>query len=677
VWEKPGQLEGAMKGWMGCLVIGLGLIANVSKAQVTLEQLAAAEAGQLAAVSPEARPQFGTFYSWQKPWQAPSPANFFSELTLYDLGDGHYLLDDRELDYAALSSLFPVTAESEGGAVMSEGVGEGCGLWLGINRDTSSNVVLTLHNTRPSQTYQLWSLTNLALTNWMAETNVTGASGTLTDVLIPMHGRTNLFLKATEYRDYQVDTNSTFSGLGYAETGIDPPDSMGAVGPQHFVELLNGQDNNPAIAVYTKSGALVAWTNTADFFRINTNYPSGSRMVDPRILYDHQHQRWVACAIDIFGSQQVLLAVSNGDSPTNLSTGWTRHLIDARRTDIVTDFTTLGLDGSGLYISVSHWLGTNAGQTIVAIKKPEIYQGILITNRFEVYVTNTLPVWIVQPAVNFDESTTNDYAWFVVKGPPDLSSNYQGGAIYYRRMQWTGTNAAWAENNWIAVTNSVGTYRDYYDLDGTNIIDIVPSGISIYAPNKDGVPLNLHTVGSRLAMTSIRNGYLWTCQPIGLSGTNGTYTGNETGTNVDRTGAQWLRFRVDTTNGTLSYDSHGRIYDQSSTTNAFYYYFPSLAVNCAGDMVLGFSGSSADSYIGAYYSWRTAGGASLEHPRFIQAGRTNYAVLDRRWGDYSATTSDPVDDWSFWSIQQYADPSGDPEGQYVWKTVIAKIRPAP
>jgi hypothetical protein len=53
----------------------------VSRAQVTLEQLAAAEAGQLDAVPPEARPQFGTFYSWQKPWQAPSPANLFPELT--------------------------------------------------------------------------------------------------------------------------------------------------------------------------------------------------------------------------------------------------------------------------------------------------------------------------------------------------------------------------------------------------------------------------------------------------------------------------------------------------------------------------------------------------------------------------------------------------------------------
>jgi chitodextrinase len=491
------------------VVVALGAIfsLNVSQGQVTWDELLAAEEGKLSAVKPEDLPIYGTFFSWQKPWQAPAPANFFPELTVYDLGYGRFLMDDRDLDCPLVNALAALMTESEGGEpaqmMMAEGVGEGCGLWLSISRNTSSNVVLTLHNTRPAQNYVVWSLTNLALTNWVVETNVTGASGNLTDVLVAMLGRTNLFLKATEYRDYQVDTNATFSGLGYANTAIDPPDSMGAVGPEHFVELLNGDGANPSIAVYTKSGTLVAWTNTLDFFRIDSNYPSGYRMVDPRILYDHQAQRWIACAIDVTDSQQVLLAVSNGDSPTNLATGWSRYLVDARRNGIVTDFTTLGLDGNGLYISVSHWLGTNAGQTVVAIKKPEIYQGILITNRFEIYVTNTLPVWVVQPAVNFDDVATNDYAWFVAKGPPDLSTNYQGGAIYYRRMQWNGTNTAWAEDDWIAVTNSSATYRDYYDLDGTNTFDIVVNGTAVYAPSKDGIALNLHVVGSRLAMTSI------------------------------------------------------------------------------------------------------------------------------------------------------------------------------
>ena len=43
----------------------------------------------------------------------------------------------------------------------------------------------------------------------------------------------------------------------------------------------------------------------------------------------------------------------------------------------------------------------------------------------------------------------------------------------------------------------------------------------------------------------------------------------------------------------------------------------------------------------------------------------------------SATTLDPTDDCSFWTVQEYADPSVDPGGDWPWATVIAEIRPIP
>jgi len=260
----------------------------------------------------------------------------------------------------------------------------------------------------------------------------------------------------------------------------------------------------------------------------------------------------------------------------------------------------------------------------------------------------------------------NGYAWFVAKGAPDLGTNYQGGAIHYRRLQWSGTNAAWAETDWIVLTNSGPTYRDYYDLDNTSVA-------APQATAEGGIVITLGAVGSRLAMTVIRNGFLWTCQGIGLSGTNGVYSG----TNVDRTGAQWFRLGVDAIGGNLNYNAHGRIYDNKAATNATYYYFPSLMVNCAGDMVAAFSGSSATNYIGAYYSWRLAGGVTIETPRVIQAGLTNYIVSSGRWGDYTATTLDPSDDWSFWTVQEYAGGIVLDPDEPSWRTVISRLRPQP
>jgi hypothetical protein len=115
----------------------------------------------------------------------------------------------------------------------------------------------------------------------VVETNLV-APGDTTEAVIAKNGRPQLFFRASEVRDYVLDTNSTFTGLGFSDIQIDPPDSMGAVGPNHFVELLNcNTTNTAAVAVYDKSGHLVAKTNTLDFFRIGTNYPTGSVMADP------------------------------------------------------------------------------------------------------------------------------------------------------------------------------------------------------------------------------------------------------------------------------------------------------------------------------------------------------------------------------------------------------------
>ena len=41
---------------------------------------------------------------------------------------------------------------------------------------------------------------------------------------------------------------------------------------------------------------------------------------------------------------------------------------------------------------------------------------------------------------------------------------------------------------------------------------------------------------------------------------------------------------------------------------------------------------------------------------------------DDRWGDYSATTLDPLDPETFWTVQQYMLEEG------VWETWITQIR---
>jgi hypothetical protein len=612
-------------------------------------------------------PGSGTFWLVQQP--GPFPFDPLPDQPVYSLGGTSFLVDDSSVIYppgtdetsAMSASSFSASSFQAGAAQPSGiGVGSGCGLWLDI-APTNSDFLLTLHNTRPGQTYDVWSIEDLTLTNWMLETNVLGATGDTTQTTITAGSRTNLFLRATEFRDYV--TNTVFQGLSYSNTRVLVPDTMGAVGQSNFVELLNGTGTNTAFAVYDKAGTLISETSMTNFFAAvgsdGTNYPIGD-MTDPRVLYDFQSQRWVASAIQHSGNIAIL-AVSNDQSPTNLATGWMKYVIPVSTTLGGIDYDTLGLDANGIYLSVV--FGTNSGHLIVAIKKPDIYSGTNLST--QINVTNDLAYEAIQPAVNFDSVPTNGSAWFVLKGPPDEGTNYQGGPILYRRLQWQGTNPVLVDTNWVTLSTGGSNYQDYFDLDSTN------TNSPAVAPALGG-NIRIARFGSRPMMATIRNGFLWTCQAVGLSGTNGVYSGDSSGTNVDRSAVQWLQLQISADDTTLTLQNHGRFYDPAPT-NAFWYYVPSLAINCAGDMVSGFSGSSPTNYIGAYYDWRLSSGATLTQPRVIQSGRTNY--IDNAWGDYSATTSDPSDDWSFWTVQEYAasSVSFDPH----WKTVIARIRPNP
>ena len=90
-------------------------------------------------------------------------------------------------------------------------------------------------------------------------------------------------------------------------------------------------------------------------------------------------------------------------------------------------------------------------------------------------------------------------------------------------------------------------------------------------------------------MAVIRNGYLWTCQHAGLDNANGTYTNS--GSTVNRSGIQWWKFQLNSTGTPPTYSASGMVYD-SATSNPWWYYMPSLAVNSNNVILVGFSGSN-------------------------------------------------------------------------------------
>jgi hypothetical protein len=195
----------------------------------------------------------------------------------------------------------------------------------------------------------------------------------------------------------------------------------------------------------------------------------------------------------------------------------------------------------------------------------------------------------------------------------------------------------------------------------------VLDGGNIYTPQLRGSGrLDLQVTGSRLRTPVIRTSVLWVCQHIGLAGTGGTYSGDQTGSTVDRSAVQWLELQLNSTGTPLTHVAHGRIYD-AAASHPYYYYMPSLMVDGNWEMVAAFSGSRSTEYIGAFCFGRLADGRTSGSPALLQAGRAMHA--DFYWGDYSSTCLDPVD-FSIWTVQEYAK---TPDGNQ-WGTWVTQIK---
>jgi hypothetical protein len=154
-----------------------------------------------------------------------------------------------------------------------------------------------------------------------------------------------------------------------------------------------------------------------------------------------------------------------------------------------------------------------------------------------------------------------------------------------------------------------------------------------------------------LDWTVYRNGSLWTAQTIFMPAT-GT---------PNRCSVQW--WQVDTTAGDVGgIQQLGRIDDPTAT---LFYAYSSIGVNSESDALVGYSQFSATQYAGSGSSLRMAGDApsTLRAGIVLEAGQASYfkdqGAGDNRWGDFSSTVVDPLNDLNLWTLQEYAATDND------------------
>ena len=427
-----------------------------------------------------------------------------------------------------------------------------------------------------------------------------------------------LSLNSVKAQNYSIQTN--FSGSSFADTGISPPDSMGAVGTDHIVELINGR-----FAAYDRSGTLLQSSTLDSFWASAGVTPTGAFSFDPRIVYDQHSERWFSTAVDNAQSaNNILVGVSNSSDPT---AGWTAFAIDSDADDSHwADFPMLGLNQDNVVISSNMFSLSAGGSTNLGfhvIDKSDLVSGTLNLTAYEdVALTDT--GFSPQPVFDYTNGT----------GPLTVLSSFNKGNGFLKTST-VDQSSLNTTGGFISVTARPN-----------------PTPIDQPGPKADIDAGSSHFSSNivRQQITGRANDSLWGVQGVDING---------------RAALEW--YEIDAlTNAVLQ---SGIIDDPSLALN-----FGSISVNEFGDVVIGFSGGDPSTFMSTYFvAGQTVNGVTaFDVITQTQAGVSDYEQnIDsfgrNRWGDYSATVLDPNDPRSFWTFQQYA--SGTDE----WAIQITQV----
>ena len=428
-----------------------------------------------------------------------------------------------------------------------------------------------------------------------------------------------------------LDTDGEYQSRGLLEgwncggTNIlYPPDPIMAAGPTKIIVA-----NNYQFIIYDKATASSDFVSTwAAFF--SEVIPAFTGTTDPKVLYDHETGRWFLMILGIRGSDLYswyLLAVSDDSDPNGT---WMKYALDSTLnggtpTDTWSDYPGMGICSDALYITANMY-------------SRSVY--------FFQYAK--LRIFSKQTLLNFDPTVTWSDIW-------NINDPGGGKAFTIQPTQHWGTPQA----PFLVDTNppnriSVFGVNDPLgspSLSGTNVT------VNSYSTPPDaeqpgGDPL-LDTIDTRVYNAVWRNNFLYFAHNRARSAS---------------AGAKW--YIVETTNWPTLGHAEGSIGDNMENM-----WFPSVAVNQYDTLAIGFCRSSTVEYASIYYWYRQADG-TISDPLLIKAGTAHYTgeaigtpgeVV--RWGDYTGTVVDPVDDTSFWHYNEYPNPNSPTK----WRTWVQKF----
>jgi hypothetical protein len=440
-----------------------------------------------------------------------------------------------------------------------------------------------------------------------------------------------------------------FDGITF--TGFRPPDTVGDVGPDHYVQMVNA-----SFAIYDKTGTLLAGPSN-----INTLWSGFGGLCettnrgDPIVLYDEAAGRFLVSqfAFNLGANNRPTapfsqcVAISQTGDPV---TGGFFLYEFATPNTMFPDYPKYGVWPDGYYFTTNQFGGTGGGGAY-ALDRAQMLNGNAATQvYFDTTERNMLP-------------SDADGPTAPPAGAPNYFVKFVDDVVDRLEVREFDVDFANPALSTFTLTTTIPVAA--FDSD--------PCGG--FFQNEQCVP----QPGTTQGLATLSDRLMWRLQYRNF-GTHETLMANHS-VDVDGTpllGIRWYELRQDAMtpwnvfqSGTYSPDNTHR-------------WMGSIAMDGEGNVALGYSVSSGTVFPGIRYVGRLAGDPAGTLPQgeitlMDGAGsQTACQSVDTdgdgiqdfcrgRWGDYSSMNVDPVDDCTFWYTTEYMPTGGN------WRTHIASF----
>jgi len=421
-------------------------------------------------------------------------------------------------------------------------------------------------------------------------------------------------------------TLQNFEGLGAGLAGTNPggfpypPDTDGAVGPNHYVQVVN-----QGLAVFSKTGTVMmgpmdtsmVWSGFAGICSTN-GYGDGV------VRYDQLADRWVISqfAFVVQGQSTVApyiqcIAISTSPDPTGTYTRY-QYSFDNN----LNDYPKIAMWPDAYYLTYNIFPnGTSSnGAKVCAMDRTKMIAGD-------------------STATTQCFSLTNDFGLLV--------SDLDG-----KTLPPTGAPVHIVDLN-------DGTSLDYFSL---HVDFATPANSKLSAASTITVPA--YTAQSTRVAT--KNGNLDTLSDRAMNRFVYRNFGDHEALVLAHsitTGVRWYEIRTPATPTVFQSGT----YAPDATTR----WMPSIAMDSVGDIALVYTATSSTTFASIKYAARAstdpAGTLGYSEGTLATGYGTNPSNITR-WGDYASINIDPTDDCTFWATHEYYA-----MGKTSWSTRIASF----